>query len=194
MQLSFSTERLDIVPLTVDDLDLVVEVFTDPEVRRYTGGPMDESDLRHEMASTVRRGGNGCIGIWCIRSHEGEKLGTLALLPMPVEDHDTDFSLVVDGEWPEADIEIGFYLKRGAWGKGYTTEAACGLIQRVFESGSLDEIAATCEAANAPSRNVLKKLGFRHLGTRRAYGQDAPYFLLRRGDWSGGTSMHDERA
>ena len=32
------------------------------------------------------------------------------LLPMPVEEDDTDYSLVVPGQMPDCDVEIGYFL------------------------------------------------------------------------------------
>ena len=183
MNTSFSTDRLRIDPLTRDDADLVVAIFTDPEVCRHVGGPQKAQEILDDMDDTTRRGGNGCIGVWCMRDEQGEKLGTLALLPMPIDQDETDWSLVREGEWPDAIIEIGYFLKNGAQGKGYVTEGARALINEVFSSESLDEIAATTAPDNAESLNVLRKLGFEDVGPRRAYGHDGPFFLLKRSNW-----------
>ncbi len=178
------TERLTLLPFAESDLDITLEMFTDPEVRRHTGGAMDEADVRKDFAKSTRRGGNGCIGIWCITDREtGEKLGTGALLPMPIEDHITDYDLLVPGSMPDADIEIGYFLKPSAWGRGYATEATRRLLQMAFEESPLAEVVATCAEANEESWNVLLKSGFTYLGKRRCYGVEGPFFRITREEY-----------
>ena len=185
MNLVLHSERLTLRPLEKDDEDLVVEMFTDPQVREFTGGIQDPDDIRRDMQLTTRRGGDGFIGIWCVADRQsGEKLGTLALLPIPVEKTSTDFSLVVPGEMPEGDIEIGFYFKRSAWGKGYATEASRRLLQAVFEESPLTEVVATFDPANSGSRNVLEKAGFIDRGVARSYGEDGPNYRITRDEWA----------
>lgn len=189
MELIFHSERLTMAPYSESDVDLAIEMFTDPEVCRYGLDVMSEDDIRNDIGTWTRRGGNGCIGIWCVsRSDSGEKLGTVALLPMPVEEQKTDLDLVVPGQIPEADIEIGFYMKRSAWSKGYASEAARRLLQQAFEQSPLEKIVANFDPANTASGRVLEKIGFIDRGPMRAYGQDVTGFRITRGEW-----LHRER-
>ena len=181
---NLETARLTLRPLSLDDADLVVELFTDPVVKKYTGGPQSEASILEEMRLSTRRGGNGCIGIWTIvRTEDDEKLGTVALLPMPVDTQVTDFDSVVPGEYPDAEIEIGFFVKPSEWRKGYAGEACRRLLRLVFEESPLTEIVANFDPANSASRNLLAKLGFVDRGFGRAYGVDAPRYTVTRGDW-----------
>ena len=178
------SERLTIRPLARDDIDMLLEVFTDAEIMRFTGGPKPEAKLRSEMTDSLRRGGDGCLGIWCIVDRaSGEKLGTLALLPMPIDTRHTDYSLVRPGYMPDGYIEIGYFLKRSAWGKGLAVEACRRLLQAVFEDSILEEVVATTDPGNAASRRVLEKSGFTDLGLRRSYGNDGPFFRITKTDW-----------
>lgn len=184
MNLVLNSERLVLAPSVASDVDITIEMFTDPEVLRFAGGVVEESEIRKRMPNWIKRGGNGCIGIWCIADREsGEKLGTVALLPMPVEEKETDYSLVIPGQMPDGDVEIGFFLKRSAWGKGYATEASKRLIQFAFEDSPLSEVVANFEAGNDASRNVLEKVGFVDRGTMRCYGVDGPNYRITRDEW-----------
>jgi RimJ/RimL family protein N-acetyltransferase len=178
------SDRLSLTPLQASDVDLVIEMFTNPEVLRYAGGAMKEIEIRKDMANWTKRGGDGCIGIWCISDrNSGEKLGTAALLPIPVDEDDTDFSLVVPGQMPESDIEVGYFLKQSAWGEGYATESCKRLLRMAFEASPLTEVVATFEAGNAASRNVLEKSGFIDRGMMRCYGEDGPNYRITRDEW-----------
>ena len=184
MRLELTTDRLLLLPTCEDDLDIAMEMFTDPEVLRYAGGAMSEDAVRSEMANWARRGGNGCIGIWTIHDRETrEKYGSVALLPMPVEEDDTDYSLVVPGKMPDAEIEVGYFLKRSAWGRGYATEACTRILRFAFEESPLEEVVATIEEKNLASRDVLLKAGFVYRGTMRAYGELSPNYRISRDDW-----------
>ena len=143
MDLIFHSDRLTMTPYAESDIDLAIAMFTDPEVCRYGLDLMTEDEIRRDISSWTRRGDNGCIGIWRVSlSDSGEKLGTVALLPMPVEDQETDLDLVIPGQMPDADFEIGFYFRRSAWGMGYASEAAARLLEQVFAQSSLAEVVA----------------------------------------------------
>ena len=146
---------------------------------------MTEVEIREEMPNSIRRGGNGGIGIWCIADRRtGEKLGDTYLLPMPIDEDDTDFSLVVMGQMPDADIEIGYFLKRSAWGRGYATEVCKRLLQFAFQEVSLNEVVASVEDGNVASKHVLEKSGLLDRGRTRSYGQDSPIYRITRDEWN----------
>jgi RimJ/RimL family protein N-acetyltransferase len=185
MNLVLYSSRLALTPFDASDVDIAIEMFTDPEVLKFAGGVMEEATIRNEMPNWTKRGGNGCIGIWCISDRiTREKLGSVALLTMPVEEDDTDFGLVIPDRMPAADIEIGYFLKRSAWGQGFATEACKRLLQMAFSESPLPEIVATFEEGNTASRNVLEKAGFVDRGTMRCYGEDGPNFRITREEWS----------
>ena len=169
----------------MDDIDISVAMFTDPDVTRFAGGVVSEETISDEMSKWVGRGSKGGIGIWCAKDKAtGEKLGTGALLPQPVDEDDTDFSLVVMGELPDADIEVGYFFKRSAWGKGYATEVCRELLRIAFKLEKLDEVVAAIEDGNTASRNVLEKSGFQYVGLRKSYGELEPHFIVTRDEWA----------
>ncbi len=184
MNLDLMSERLLLRPLAESDLDLEIEMGTDAEVMKYVGELDTEQSLVHQMPKLVRRCAYGCIGVWCVieRSTE-EKLGTAILLPLPIEEDDTNWDLVVGDDYPDCEIEIGFMLKRSVWGKGYATEATKRLLKFAFEETPLEELVATIDPQNTASRRVLEKCGLVHEGIRRAYAVECPGFRITRQQW-----------
>ncbi len=184
MNLELFTDRLLLRPLRLEDVDLGIEMFTDPEVVRYVGGMQTVDKIRVEMPLYVKRCGGGCIGIWCVLDKEtSEKLGTCVLLPMPIDEDDTNWDLVEGPDIPDCEIEVGYILKPSAWGKGYATEICKRLLKFAFEETPLEEVVACTDENNDKSQHVLIKCGLRSEGKRRAYGEQTPCFRITREQW-----------
>ena len=184
VNLELETDRLFLRPLIENDWDITVEMFTDPEVMKFVADVSNEEILAEEMKSYIRRGAGGRLGIWCVLQRKtGEKLGTAILLPLPIEEDDTDWSLLQEDRYPDADIEVGYILKRSAWGNGYATEACRRLVQFAFEQTELNEIVAVTDSLNAVSQKVLRKCDLRDEGLRRAYAAECPAFRISRPQW-----------
>ena len=56
-------------------------------------------------------------------------------------------------------VEIGWRLKRSAWGKGYATEGAKECLRIGFERLGLTEIVSFTTLTNLPSRRVMERIG-----------------------------------
>ena len=65
--------------------------------------------------------------------------------------------------------ELGYWLGKDYWGKGYATESSKYLLE--YALGKLDspKIKSGYFIDNIPSGNVLKKLGFKELGIEKRY-------------------------
>jgi RimJ/RimL family protein N-acetyltransferase len=65
----------------------------------------------------------------------------------------------------DAVAELGYRLRRDAWGRGYATEGAGALVARGFAKIGFEWIVATTMAVNYPSRRVMEKAGLAHTRT-----------------------------
>lgn len=61
-------------------------------------------------------------------------------------------------------IEIGWRLKREAWGKGYAQEGAKACLNYGFNKFGFDKIYSFTAKINSPSENVMKKIGMTKVG------------------------------
>jgi ribosomal-protein-alanine N-acetyltransferase len=184
MKLELLSDRLVLTPLESADIELAVELWTDPEVVRYICDLPTEAEVRQEMPDAIRRGGNGCIGVWCIADRKtGDKLGSAYLLPMPTEEDDVDYGLIVMGQMPDTDIEVGYFLKPSAWGQGYATEVCRRMLQFAFQEAALNEVVASVDANNIASKNVLEKSGFLDRGRTLCWGKESPIYKITRDEW-----------
>ena len=90
------------------------------------------------------------------------------------------------------DAELGYWIARDQWGRGYATEAGRAVIELAFDGLRLPALAAGHFTDNPASGAVLRKLGFRATGETRgvpsaARGSDVSTHLyaLARDEWAG---------
>jgi ribosomal-protein-alanine N-acetyltransferase len=73
--------------------------------------------------------------------------------------------LGICGVHPKRHWEIGFWLGKAYWGRGYATEAAGRVIAFAFDELGAEHLAAGWYHDNPASGRVLEKLGFSQAGT-----------------------------
>jgi RimJ/RimL family protein N-acetyltransferase len=64
----------------------------------------------------------------------------------------------------ERRAELGYWIGRPWWGRGYATEAACRLVRYGFERLGLERVDAQHLSHNAASGRVMEKIGMTCLG------------------------------
>ncbi|TDB74427.1 GNAT family N-acetyltransferase [Micromonospora sp. KC721] len=148
------TERLRLRRFTADDVDNLVGLDADPEVMRFlTGGvPTPREAVRDEHLPRIlaRYDHTPGLGRWAAEGRStGGFLGWFALDPSD------------DG----AEGELGYRLRREAWGRGLATEGSRALLRHAFETVGVRRVWAQTMAVNARSRAVMAKTGLRYLRT-----------------------------
>ena len=81
------------------------------------------------------------------------------------------------------EVQVGYYLGRPAWGKGYATEAGKAALRYGFEVLGLEHIVAVARPENLASQHVLSKLGLHHLRDEPHYGFDVQFWRLDARDY-----------
>ena len=142
------TERLRFRRFTMDDVDALVDLDSDPEVMRYlTGGvptPRDrvEEKTRGHIAEYERFTG---LGRWMAEFREGGAfVGGFALSPTG-----------------EGEFGLGYRLRREHWGSGLATEGTRALVDIAFMAFGAQRVWAETMAVNNRSRRVMEKSGLR---------------------------------
>jgi RimJ/RimL family protein N-acetyltransferase len=165
MRVFLETERLVLRRFTPADVDNLVELDGDPDVMHYiTGGrttPRDEieSDFLPAFLSYYERFAG--YGFWAvIEKSGGEFLGWFHLRPPQGADPD--------------EPELGYRLRKAAWGKGYGTEGSRALIHKGFSELGARRVYAETMAVNLASRRVMEKAGLRYV---RTFVQPWPYAI-----------------
>ncbi|WP_437317982.1 GNAT family N-acetyltransferase [Sorangium sp. So ce385] len=65
-------------------------------------------------------------------------------------------------------IEIGYWLREGATGRGYATEAVARLTRVALEEVGWSRVEIRCDPRNTASAAVPRRLGYRHVTTLEA--------------------------
>ena len=162
MRVYLDTPRLILRPFTADDVDNLVELDSDPAVMNFiTGGkPTPRAEIQQEVLPAFLRYYERYtgLGFWAaVEKSSGDFLGWFHFRPR--EDGDSD------------DVELGYRLRRSAWGKGYATEGSRALIRKGFAELGVRRVWAETMAVNAASRRVMEKAGLRLV---RTFHQDWP--------------------
>jgi RimJ/RimL family protein N-acetyltransferase len=147
---AITTERLDLVPLRIEDADEMAAVLADKRLHEFIGGrPATVTELREQYARLAAGSANpGERWLnWIVRSREdGQAVGTVQATLTRRDGHRTArVAWVIGVEWQ---------------GRGFATEAARALVDRVRAHG-VDEILANIHPDHRASAKVACRAGLR---------------------------------
>jgi ribosomal-protein-alanine N-acetyltransferase len=87
--------------------------------------------------------------------------------------------------------DMGYCLRKDAWGRGYATEAAAAVLGFGFDVLNSHRVFATCDTENLASARVLEKLGmrreahFREDTRLRGRWRDSYLYAVLEQEWRG---------
>jgi RimJ/RimL family protein N-acetyltransferase len=74
----------------------------------------------------------------------------------------------------QPEVEIGYRLRRSAWGQGYATEVARAVRDFAFHTLGIRRLIAMIDPANQASMRVVEKIGMRYESEVMFEGYDHP--------------------
>lgn len=145
------TERLYLRQFRLEDTTLLFELDSDPEVMRFItkGKPtpirqIEEEILPRLLGYYTQSPPRGCWAAHLLAT--GEFIGWFHLRPDKLQ--------------PE-EMELGYRLKRSAWGQGLATEGSQALVQSAFTELPYEKVSARTLLENLASQRVMQKAGLR---------------------------------
>jgi len=143
------TDRLILRRFTDADADNLVTLDADPEVTRFITGGVPEFD--EEMLSA-----------WLAQYERWPAYGTFAAIAKASAGFIGWFHLRPATEHGNAhEPELGYRLRKSAWGKGYATEGSRALVEKAFTDLEASRVFAETMVVNTASRRVMEKSGLR---------------------------------
>ena len=155
-----NAERLSYALITPEDADLLYELDQDIEVMRYiNGGKVStRQDIQEVMLPRLAKYANPekGWGLWKLTTISKQQfIGWVLVRPMHF------FS--DDPQWH--DWELGWRLKRVAWGQGFATEAAKHVMAALARSQDMTCFSAIAMPGNKASIYIMEKLGMSYQKT-----------------------------
>jgi len=170
------TERLRLRGFTDTGADarLLFELDSDPEVMRFIGPfGMPTIDAYRERIRTVwlpYYASRPTSGIWAaIETATDQFVGWCFVRPA------TDYKFAAEAGWfCPTEIELGYRLRRAAWGQGLATEASAALVRLAFTDPSVTAVVAAALTPNRASTRVMEKVGMSRVREFTIAGLDHP--------------------
>ena len=156
MQPELKTERLLLRPFLVTDAEAVSTLAGDEEVARNTLNiphPYDRQHAEEWIASQGSQFQRREAVTYAVTRDDGTLVGAVGLILDPANDS----------------AELGYWIGREHWGRGFATEAARAVMEWAFPALNLHRIHASHFPRNPASGRVLEKLGMRHEGRLREH-------------------------
>lgn len=140
------TSRLILRQFTMDDLELLVALHSDPEVSRFLGGVRTPEQSRQRLLEWIAEYKEYGYSKWAVVLRTtGELIGRCGLSLEEVEG--------------TSDWELGWTFARGHWGHGYATEAAAAVRDYSFDRLGLPRLISLIRPGNSASVRVAERLG-----------------------------------
>ncbi len=151
--MTISTERLILREYTVEDFSLMKSVYTDPEIMKYAYWDVySDTKMRRYFEKVIednnRTENRSAYEFAVFEKKSGQYIGS--------GDIDVDLKNNYGGY-----AEIGYFLLKSHWGKGYAAEIAKKLIEYCFDKLNLHKVYASCHALNKSSEKVMRKSGMK---------------------------------
>ena len=152
--IQFKTKRLIIREHLEKDLPGYHALMSDEINMKFLDDLQSHSpgQSKENLAEAIRQTGLGkdrtkyFFGIFCDETYIGE-IGFTVLSSNPGK--------------TEHVVELGYFINKESWGKGYTSEAAEAVIRFAFEKAGVVKIETGCAAENIHSEKIMKKNGFK---------------------------------
>ena len=173
MKIFLETPRLILREFTEDDADHLFALDSDPEVMRFIGPyAYPDADAYRERIRTVYipyYGRTQGYGYWAaIEKTGGAFLGWFLLRPA------LDSRTAAEVAFRLTDIELGYRLRKVAWGRGYATEGARAVVRKACTELDAACVVAVALTGNVASTRVMEKAGLKRVGEFPLAGYDMP--------------------
>lgn len=172
------TERLLLRPFTMDDAPIVQKLAGDYDIAanvRMIPHPYPDHMAEDWIDSHQDKLEHGEIHLAITLRREGSLAGSIGLI------------INRDDE----NAELGYWIGKPYWNRGYCTEAAQALVRYGFEKLKLQRIHSFYMTRNPASGWVMQKLGMKYEGTMRRcikkwdVFEDVSVYSILRGEYSG---------
>lgn len=156
-QPSLATERILLRPMELSDASDIMRLAGDRDVASNALSiphPYEEGMAEEWIRSQKEQYKEGQAVVFAVvLQASGELVGAVGLVLRP----------------RDRNAELGYWIGKPYWNRGYATEAAARILSFGFEDLGLHRIHASVYPRNGASRAVLRKIGMTREGLRREH-------------------------
>ncbi|MCJ8345534.1 GNAT family N-acetyltransferase [bacterium] len=139
------TNRLKIRELTLEDLDSLHQILSDPETMKFYPKPYDKEQVKWWIDRAMSGYKDHSYGLWALVLKETDCfIGQCGISSQDID------GIVVP--------EIGYHLNKQYWRQGFAFEAAQACLEYGFKSLNLPKIYIHTWVKNIPSYQLAEKL------------------------------------
>lgn len=155
MSNQIETKRLILREIIPSDEKQLFQLDSDPEVIKYIGIPVltNVNQTRELITKLLQQYLENAIGRWAVIEKESNQFigwSGLKFYKDTVNNHSNFY-------------DLGYRFLKEYWGKGYATETSKVWLEYAFNELNQTEVFATTDVNHQDSKNVLQKVGFKHI-------------------------------
>ena len=149
----FKSERLGFRAWRKEDVEEFAKLNSDREVMEHFPEILSKKEVEEfieKLQSHFATNGYTYYATEILATKE-----FIGMIGLAFQEYKTNFTPATD---------IGWRLKRNAWGKGYATEGAKRCLEYAFKELGIKSIISVCTIKNNKSESVMKKIGMTKIG------------------------------
>ncbi|MCT8138505.1 GNAT family N-acetyltransferase [Anaerobacillus sp. CMMVII] len=142
------TARLTFRKMVEADVDLIMEIFSDPIAMQYYPSTYPREVALKWIHWNMKNYEEVGTGLWiCELKDDRSFVGQCGIIPQIVDE--------------KQEMEIGYLFVRKHWGKGLATEAAIATLNYGFKELGFSRLIATIYHKNEPSIRLAERIGMK---------------------------------
>jgi len=144
--INLESDRLLLRNIQASDEELIVNLWMNPDVTKYMGGPRKREQMLEDVSENLENPFCEEYDLWpLIEKASNQLIGHCGLLSKEVDNQN--------------EIEVIYVIDKPYWGKGYATEICGMLIEYAFNEKNLNRVIALIKPDNKGSEAVAIKNG-----------------------------------
>ena len=149
----FTSERLGFRNWRSEDLEEFAKLNSDEEVMEHFPKILSKDEVETLIDRLLKHFAENGFTYYATEILETKEF--IGMIGLAFQEYKTNFTPAID---------IGWRLKRSAWGKGFATEGAKRCLEYAFDVLKISTIISVCTVENQKSENVMKKIGMTKIG------------------------------
>jgi len=144
----FKSERLGFRHWRNEDLKEFLKLNSDEEVMEHFPRVLSEKEVKEFIDNLKKHYSENGFTYYATEILKTKEF--IGMIGLASQEYNSKFTPAID---------IGWRLKKSAWGNGYATEGAKRCLEYAFNELAIDKVISVCTINNYKSEKIMKKIG-----------------------------------